>query len=165
MQEVLKLKQSITERKAVNAELTAQRDSLRDSLEMDRNRLEQLDHDIAEAVVTKRRVSRVAKRERERQTERKEAGRIYSNEVFSIVCCIHYRFQAISTLVGHQKWWRFYDQLKYGTYRRKHGADNLAEAESRARQKIIQLTKVADKLACEYPHLEAQLNEIRDSLN
>ncbi|XP_046449237.1 coiled-coil domain-containing protein 40-like [Daphnia pulex] len=125
--EVLKLKQSITERKAVNAELTAQRDSLRDSLEMDRNRLEQLDHDIAEAVVTKRR--------------------------------------AISTLVGHQKWWRFYDQLKYGTYRRKHGADSLAEAESRARQKLIQLTKVADKLACEYPHLEAQLNEIRDSLN
>ncbi|KAI9562849.1 hypothetical protein GHT06_010304 [Daphnia sinensis] len=125
--ELVKLKQSISERKTVNAELTAQRDSLRDSLEMDRNRLEQLDHNIAEAVVTKRR--------------------------------------GISTLVNHQKWWRFYDQLKYGTYRKKHGADALAEAESRARKKLIQLLKVTDRLACEYPHLEAQLNDIRDSLN
>lgn len=73
--------------------------------------------------------------------------------------------QGISTLVGHQKWWRFYNQLKYGTYRRKHGADALAEAESRARKKIIKLLKVADRLACEYPHLEVQLNDIRDSLN
>lgn len=67
MQEVLKLKQSITERKTVNAELTAQRDSLRDSLEMDRNRLEQLDHDIAEAVVTKRRVSSEGKTKKEKR--------------------------------------------------------------------------------------------------
>lgn len=63
-QELVKLKQSITERKAVNAELTVQRDSLRDSLEMDRNRLEQLDINIAEAVVSKKRVSlRVEKKE------------------------------------------------------------------------------------------------------
>lgn len=73
--------------------------------------------------------------------------------------------QGISTLVGHQKWWRFYDQLKYGTYRRKHGADSLGEADCRARKKLIQLVKVANRLACEYPCLEAQLNDIRDSLN
>jgi hypothetical protein len=77
MQEVLKLKQSITERKAVNAELTAQRDSLRDSLEMDRNRLEQLDHDIAEAVVTKRRVSSSKERERERDREKRSRKNLF----------------------------------------------------------------------------------------
>lgn len=67
-------------------------------------------------------------------------------------------------LVTHQKWWRFYDQLKCGTYRRKHNADTLAEAEARVRHKITHLATVADKLATSHPHLAAQLNEIRESL-
>lgn len=58
-QEILKLEKSINDKKAANAELTLQRDSLRDSLETDRKRLHQLESDITEASVTKRRVSSI----------------------------------------------------------------------------------------------------------
>lgn len=83
----------------------------------------------------------------------------------SVSLKINRQFQAIATLTGHQKWWRFYDQLKNGNYRRKHGADHLGDAESRVRQRVVHLITVTDTLAAAHPHLADQLAEIRDSLN
>lgn len=131
-----------------------QRNSLRDSLETDRKRLEQLEGDIAGARAAKRQVS--------------------SKEIVAYFWPVFRDFltkdrsslrQAIATLANHQKWWRFYDQLKNGTYRRKYPAESLADAESRVRQRIAHLVTVTDTLANEHPHLATKLVEIRDSLN
>lgn len=75
-------------------------------------------------------------------------------------------FQAIGDLTVQQQWWRFYDQLRRGVYRRRQagGSESLAESEARARQNLVNLAAVADRLGRQHPHLAVQLNEIRESL-
>lgn len=71
----------------------------------------------------------------------------------------------MADLVVQQKWWRFWDGLKRGTYRRKYGTEaTLSELEARARQKMSSLITVANQLAKEYPKLAMELKDISNSL-
>ena len=73
--------------------------------------------------------------------------------------------QAVAELARQHKWWRFWEGIKRGGYRRRFRADaNLAELEARARQRAANMAGVADRLAKEYPQLRRQLKEVSQLL-
>lgn len=68
----------------------------------------------------------------------------------------------MARLVHQQRWWRFYEQVRNGAYKRHHGPnDSLVEAESRAREKTQHIQQVLGKLIGQFPHLADLLDAIR----
>ncbi len=55
----------------------------------------------------------------------------------------HRKTLLMARLVHQQRWWRFYEQVRNGAYKRHHGPnDSLVEAESRAREKTQHIQQV-----------------------
>ena len=73
--------------------------------------------------------------------------------------------QAVAELTSQQKWWRFYEQLRRGSYRRRYQDDSLSDLEARANQRIASLADVTTRLTEDFPDLKAKLVEVRASLN
>ena len=123
-------------------------------MQTERERCEIFERQISQTAVAKRQVSLVENRTLQTTTLVTFLGWALDSVA-----------QAVAELAAHQKWWRFYEQLRRGTYRRRYLDDSLSELEARANQRLASLAEVATRLAQDFPQLTAKLTDVRASLN